>query len=606
VLGESEDEARGAAATARARDADQADSDLLTQWRAQMLRGVLVTSTLALIPALLTQVWQAVAGTAGVRNGMYLACGAVVATAALTYARIPHAARAATMVSIGYMFTAAAIIVEGLTPAQFVAVCTLIVLCVLLYSIRAAFLMLIAIAVVMAIAAFLYQRGLIAPLNPAHIDAANPFNWLRVGLYTLFPSAVAAVATNYLIAKLQETARAREATLIELQSAQTRLLHAQKLQAIGQLAAGIAHDFNNTLSVIALEAELLKHRAKNDGGTPETTRAAESLLAAAERGTQLSRQLLLFGRVETSERGVIDAVPCVQECVRTLQRLLPTEITVEVELSREPIAVRVHPGELQQIVLNLGINARDAMPRGGVLGIELSERTLDARAAGDLHIGPGRYAVLTCRDTGAGMDEATLARAFEPFFTTKGIGRGTGLGLTNVWNIAQRAGGAVDVQSERGVGTTFWIYVPRTDAPIAEHLPSGSIRPAARAHETVLVVEDDIRIRALLVTTFADAGYHVLDAGDVDAALGIERAHGGSIDLLCTDVVMPGRPVRELIADFRARHPRTGILVCSGYSEDEQIARGVERGELTHLEKPFTGKALLQKARIALERAARG
>jgi signal transduction histidine kinase/ActR/RegA family two-component response regulator len=599
VLGDSDDEALVAGAKPAAGDDGR---ELLTRWRAKMLRGVLVTSTLSLIPAVLIQLWQAVTGTAGVRNGMFLAIGAIFALAALTYVPISHAARSATLVVIGYVLTAAAIILEGFAPAQFVSVCMLIVLCVLFYSLRVAFLMLVAIAVSMALAASLYEHELIAPLNPAHLDVHNPLNWLRVGMYTLFPSAVAAIATNYLIEQLQETLRAREATLLELQSAQARLLHAQKLQAIGQLAAGIAHDFNNTLSVVALEAELLKQRAASAGG-PETTRAAESLLAAAERGTQLSRQLLLFGRAETSERGVIDAVSCVQDCVRTLQRLLPTEIVFDVELSREPMPVRIRSGELQQIVLNLGINARDAMPRGGTLRIELSEQALDARAAASLHIAPGRYVRLLCGDSGTGMDEATLARAFEPFFTTKGIGRGTGLGLTNVWNIAQRAGGAVDVKSARDQGTTLWVYVPLSDAPIAEHVPSGSVRPPALASETVLVVEDDIRIRALLVTTFSGAGYNVLDACDADAALVVEREHKAAIHLLCTDVVMPGSPVRELIDHFRAHRPSTGIMVCSGYSEDEQIARGVARGELTHLEKPFTGKALLQKARVALDRA---
>ena len=595
VLGDNDD--------SRPLGAKRSDSELLAQWREQLLRGVLVTSTLALIPALSIQVWQVARGTAGVRNGMFMAIGALVALTLLVVARIPYSVRAGTTLGVGYVLSAAAIVVEGFAPAQFVAVCMLIMLCVLLCSVRAAFIMLAAIAAAMALAAGLFVHGMVVPVDRAHIDVRDPLNWARVGLYTLFPSAVAAVATSYLIGKLRETARGREAALHELRGAQARLVQAQKLQAIGQLAAGVAHDFNNTLSVITLEAELLKRRASTASGGDDTLRAADALLAAAERGTQLARQLLLFGRAEAAERGVIDATSSVEEHVRTLQRLLPEEIAFEVALATEPLPVRMHSGELQQIVLNLGINARDAMPSGGTLWIELAEHALDGRTASALHVPPGRYVRLSCRDSGSGMDEATLARAFEPFFTTKGVGRGTGLGLTNVWNIAQRAGGTVDIESARGKGTALWVYLPLSETQATERVPSGSIRPPAFARETVLVVEDDIRIRALLVTAFADAGYHVLDASDVEGALSIERAHDGPIHLLCTDVVMPGRPVRELIAQLRERRPHAGILVCSGYSEDEQIARGVQRGELTHLEKPFTSKALLQKARVALDRA---
>jgi CheY-like chemotaxis protein len=258
--------------------------------------------------------------------------------------------------------------------------------------------------------------------------------------------------------------------------------------------------------------------------------------------------------------------------------------------------------ELQQMVLNLGINARDAMPDGGMLEIRFERCELVGKQARALGVSDGSYARLTCRDTGIGMDEATLARVFEPFFTTKGHGRGTGLGLTNVWNIARLAGGCVEAESKVGAGTTFRVYLPLSDELPTDvpHRPSGEI---VRGHETVLVVEDDIRIRALLVTTLGDAGYNVLDAQSVDAALAIERDFVGEIDLVCTDVVMPGRPARELIAELRKRRPHASVLVCSGYSHDELIARGVQSGELTLLAKPFTRKALLASVRLLLVRA---
>ncbi len=590
------------------KDGDQ----LLEGWRENLLKGVLATSTIALIPPLLIQGWQALQGVSGTISGWWLALAAFVTLATVTLLPLRYRLRSALLLAIGYLFTTSAILIEGLAPAQFVAVCMLITLCVLLRSTLVALWMLSGIGLTMAAAAHLFSHGIIAPNALGHVDVTKPLNWLRVGLFTVFPSATMAVATSYLLDKLHETVRLRtilvrqlsdevdqrELALAELERTQARLVQAQKLEAIGQLAAGIAHDFNNTLSVVALEAELLRHKSQ---GNADVARGADSLIAAAERGTQLSRQLLLFGRTEPTEREVLDAARQVEECVRTLQRLVPSEITFDIDLSKEALPVRMLASELQQIVLNLGINARDAMPSGGVLRLAIEHRQLDVAAASRLGLSPGAYALLTCRDTGAGMDAATLARAFEPFFTTKSSGRGTGLGLTNVWNIARRAGGTVDLQSAAERGTTLWVYLPIANAPVSI-LPEP--RPSMlQGRETVLVVEDDIRIRALLVTVFVDAGYTVLDAANADAALALEREHAGAIELLCTDVVMPGRPARELIAELRDRRPQIAILVCSGYSEDEQIARGIERGELMHLAKPFTRKALLTKARAVLEAA---
>jgi signal transduction histidine kinase/ActR/RegA family two-component response regulator len=600
-----------------ARTGVDADGDAsLVRWRARLLSGVLATAVLALLPGVLIQAWQWKDDPYERHSGLMLAVIGLGALTALARWRAPYQRRAAVLMAIGYLLTPVAMLTQGMNPGHFVAICTLATIAVLLYSARVAYFILGASAVCMALTAFLFAQGYASPPPHQLLDPRVPLNWLRVGLFTLFPSAMAAVATQYLLGKLRDTLHARsqlviqlrdeigqrERALAELERAQARLLHAEKLEAVGQLAAGIAHDFNNTLAVVALEAELLKRRSLE---AVAVTRGAEALLSAAERGKHLTRQLLLFSRSEPAPRPVIDVTQAFDECVQALRRLLPSEITFELELAAETLGVCIPPSELQQIVLNLGINARDAMPDGGSLHISLARTRLSIEAAAALELGPGEYARLSCRDSGSGMDSVTLARLFEPFFTTKRPGRGTGLGLTNVWNIAQRCGGAVQAESHPARGATLRVYLPlSTLAPPAPTLQEEPAQAAElHGHETVLVVEDDIRVRALLVSLLADAGYKTLDAASVDAALALDRSHSDALDLVCTDVVMPGRPARELIAELRARRPNVGILVCSGHSEDEQIARGIRSGEFKHLGKPFTRLALLAAVRDALQRS---
>jgi two-component system cell cycle sensor histidine kinase/response regulator CckA len=586
---------------------------LLLRWRERLLAGVVTTCLFALIPPFAIQLWQWRRNVPGILPGMQLCVAAWLALFAFSRWRVAFRMRAAVFMVMAFALVASSIVAEGLAPAHFAAVCTLCTLGVLLYSRAVAYVLLAGSAAAMAVAAVLYHAHWLTPLSAQRLDVHVPMNWLRVGLFAIFPSALAAIAVGYLLDKLQQTLTVRgqlvarlkdevaqrERALNELEAAQARLVQAQKLEAIGQLAAGIAHDFNNTLSVIQMEAELLLRRPRE---ADSVVRGAEAMLSAAERGSQLARQLLLWNRAEAARRPVIDAVRTFEDCVRALTRLLPSEITFQVQIAPAPLAVSILPSELQQIVLNLGINARDAMLGGGTLALGLEQRALAPEAAQRLGVTAGRYAVLNCRDTGPGMDSATLARVFEPFFTTKDPGRGTGLGLTNVWNIARRVAGCVQVESAEGVGTRVAVFLPLSEAPLSTRDDSTPL-PVAGRRETVLVVEDDIRLRALLVTSLSDAGYVVLDAPSVDAAIHLERAHPGPIDLVCTDVVMPGRPARELLAELRTRHPEAGVLVCSGYSEDEQIARGIQSGEYKHLGKPFTRSALLAAVRGAIERA---
>jgi signal transduction histidine kinase/ActR/RegA family two-component response regulator len=599
-----------ASRTAASDTTQGSDSEgLLTGWRERVLGGVIGTSITMLIPAWLIHAWQAGHGVVGAASGLWLVLASIVALSALGLWRAPYKLRAGLLVVVGVGVLGVTLLTEGFAPAQCLLVCMLVTVCSLLYSTRAAAWVLGATMSAMALAAWLYSDGQLTAVPPDHVDVTQPMNWLRVGLYTAFASATLSVASGYLLGQLRRTLQARntlvaqlsaevaerERALRELERTQAQLLQAQKLEAIGQLAAGIAHDFNNTLSIVSLEAGLLARQQSSS----QIKRSAEALLDAAHRGKQLTQQLLLFSRPSgpRTQRS-IDGAQVFEECVGALRRLLPSEITFEIDITAGPLGLNLQASELQQIVLNLGINARDAMSRGGTLRLALERRSLDEPAAVALGLAAGAYVLLSCRDDGCGMSSATLLRIFEPFFTTKGPGRGTGLGLTNVWNIAKRAGGHVTVHSTPGSGTTFVVYLPLCAAP-AQTTVETAKHDGWAGHETVLVVEDDLRIRALLVATLADAGYRVLDAPDADAALALEARHQGPIDVVCTDVVMPGRQARDLLAELHARRPLAGILVCSGYSEDEQIHRGIHSGEFSHLSKPFTRGELLAAIRAA-------
>jgi signal transduction histidine kinase/ActR/RegA family two-component response regulator len=584
---------------------------MLARWRERVLRGVIWTSITLLIPAGLIHAWQARHGVIGASSGPWVVLTSIVALTALGLWRAPYKLRAGLLVALAMGVLGVSFANEGFAPAQCMLVCMLVSLCALLYSMRVAAWLLGVCMCAMALAAWLFSHGQLTAVPPDHVDVTQPLNWLRIGLYTSFASATLSVASGYLLGKLRRTLQARntlvarlraevaerERAFRELERTQAQLLSAQKLEAIGQLAAGIAHDFNNTLSIVSLEAGLLV-RQQSSG---PIKRSAEALLDAAHRGKQLTQQLLLFSRPSGPRtQGTIEGAQVFQECVSVLRRLLPSEITFETDIAAGPLGSSVQASELHQIVLNLGINARDAMSGGGTLRLSLEHCSLQEGAAAALGISAGPYVLLRCRDTGCGMSDATLQRIFEPFFTTKGPGRGTGLGLTNVWNIAKRAGGHVTVQSTLGAGTTFVVYLPLCAAPEANAEVESAKQDEAASHETVLVVEDDVRIRALLVATLSDAGYRVLDAADADAALAVEARHQGPIHVVCTDVVMPGLKTRDLLAAFQVRRPQMGILVCSGYSEDERIHRGIDAGEFSHLSKPFTRSELLAAIRAAL------
>jgi hypothetical protein len=373
----------------------------------------------------------------------------------------------------------------------------------------------------------------------------------------------------------------------------------QRMEAVGQLAGGVAHDFNNLLTVITGYCELLFHSLADRN--PDLRRVQE-IHRAATRASSLTRQLLAFSRKQVLELRVLDLDEVVQGMVPMLSRLLGEQVHLNAPRALLLGQVRADPGQIEQVVMNLAINARDAMPDGGALTIELADVELDAAPRGvDAALRSGPHVMLAVSDTGCGMDAATRARIFEPFFTTKEIGKGTGLGLATVYGIVQQSDAAIQVESEPGRGATFRIYLPRVEPVVAAGEVAAAPAAAAFGRETVLVVEDEKVVRSLEAEVLAGHGYDVLVAGDAQEALAIEERCEGLIALLVTDVVMPGRSGRELAQEFVRRRPETRVLYVSGYANDAFVGGGLLEAGTWFLQKPFSPEALVHKVRDVLD-----
>jgi len=372
----------------------------------------------------------------------------------------------------------------------------------------------------------------------------------------------------------------------------------QRMEAVGQLAGGVAHDFNNLLTVITGYCELLLHSLTDR--VPELRRVQEIHRAAA-RAASLTRQLLAFSHKQVLEPRVLNLDEVVQGMVPMLSRLLGEQVTLNAPRALLLGHVRADPGQIEQIVMNLAINARDAMPGGGALTIALADVELQAAVRGaDTGLRSGPHVMLAVSDTGCGMDAATRARIFEPFFTTKEVGKGTGLGLATVYGIVQQSDGAIQVESEPGRGATFRIYLPRVESA-ATGVPAAALVAAAPGRETVLVVEDERAVRMLEAEVLTAQGYRVLVAGDAQEALALEERCQEPIALLVTDVVMPGRSGRELAQEFLRRRPETRVLYVSGYANDAFVGRGLLEARTWFLQKPFTPEVLAHKMRDILD-----
>lgn len=386
----------------------------------------------------------------------------------------------------------------------------------------------------------------------------------------------------------------------ELQIAEEQLRHSQKLEAVGRLAGGVAHDFNNLLTAIIGYSELLENRLQNN---PVALQEVQRIRQAGERAAGLTKQLLAFSRKQLLQPLVLDLNELVREMEKLLQRVIGEHFRIVHALRAEDPRVKADPGQLEQVILNLGVNARDAMPRGGTLTITTANVRLDpvSLQARGVDVAPGRYVTLSVSDTGSGMTAETKARIFEPFFTTKGPGKGTGLGLATAYGIIKQSGGGITVESEPEQGSTFTIYLPHVEAPLEPAKPALPPVERARAAETVLVAEDEEVVRQLVCTVVKDAGYEVLSASTPSEAVRIARQRPGTIHLLVTDVVMPEMHGPALARELAALQPFMRVLYISGYSDNDISAHGVIDPELEVLQKPFTQQSLLRKVRDILD-----
>jgi CheY-like chemotaxis protein len=374
---------------------------------------------------------------------------------------------------------------------------------------------------------------------------------------------------------------------------------AQKMEAVGRLAGGVAHDFNNLLGVIIGYTETLLDRI---GHNAELRAQAEQIRKAADRAAALTRQLLAFSRQQVLEPKILNLDTVVGEVEKMLHRLIGEDIEILTLLNSSPSSVRADQGQIEQVIMNLAVNARDAMPHGGKLVVETSN--VDVAEEYALSHRPfiaGPYVLLTVSDTGIGMDQETKSHLFEPFFTTKELGRGTGLGLATVYGVVKQSGGYIWAYSEPGQGSVFKIYLPRIDQAALKIRSSGDPIQILRGTETVLLVEDEQSLRALTRDLLEHSDYTVLEASSGDHALEVAQRHGGPIHLLLTDVVMPGMNGAALAANLAPLYPEMKVLFMSGYTGSFATQIGLLGAGAKVLQKPFSRDALLRKLREVLE-----
>ena len=399
------------------------------------------------------------------------------------------------------------------------------------------------------------------------------------------------------VQSLQQALDDLHAEMNRREDLENQLIQSQKMEAVGRLAGGVAHDFNNLLTVILGYNEMLREQVQAD---PVALEYAGEMLQASERAAALTNQLLAFSRRQVAAPRLVDLNELVRHIDKMLRRIIGEDIRLDVRLDPALPPVRVDPTHIDQVIMNLAVNSRDAMPQGGALTLETARVHLTGEdAAGHFELLPGWYAVLTVSDTGTGMDAATRARIFEPFFTTKEQGKGTGLGLSTVYGIVKQNGGETLVYSEPGQGTVFKIYLPAAEAA-AETLPlSGEETTGKRPTGTILLVEDEEQVRNLAHAMLTRDGYRVLDAASPAEALRLVREHFQSIDLLLTDIVMPQMSGMELAREVQAAHPEIKILLMSGYTETRAASQGMIAGT-PFIHKPFTASLLRMKVEEVL------
>jgi len=374
------------------------------------------------------------------------------------------------------------------------------------------------------------------------------------------------------------------------------LRQAQKMEAVGQLAGGIAHDFNNVLNVIIGYSKLLL--ASSVPGDPAYGRI-EEIRKAGERAATLTQQLLAFSRKQVLQPRIVNLADTLRDTDHMLRRMIGEHIEIAATVDPHLAQVKIDPGQVQQLLMNLVVNARDAMPRGGKLTLELMNQEMDESASHLHNIPAGRYVMLSVSDNGSGMTPEVRRHVFEPFFTTKEVGQGTGLGLATVYGIVRQSGGHIWLYSEPGIGTTFKIFFPRVDDP-KDRTSSELPRKIGRGDETILIVEDDPSLRVLAQEVLSSAGYHILTAEDGDAALRASEQHKGPVHLLLTDVVMPGMGGKEIASRLTVPRPEMKVLFMSGYTGNALAQQGTLDETVGFIQKPWTPEGLCEKIRAVL------
>jgi signal transduction histidine kinase len=379
-----------------------------------------------------------------------------------------------------------------------------------------------------------------------------------------------------------------------------QLRQSQKMEAIGRLAGGIAHDFNNLLTVIKGYSQL---SLLNLEQSHPLRAGVENIQSAADRASDLTYQLLAFSRRQIMEMKVIDLNTVLKNLEKMLKRMIGEDIELVFVLAEDLGRVKADSGQIDQVLLNLAVNAKDAMPKGGKLTIETAKVFLDeAYARNHAGVIPGHYVMFSVSDTGVGMTPEVKERVFEPFFTTKEAGKGTGLGLSTVYGIVKQSGGNIWVYSELGKGTTFKIYLPEVEESLEKRVGKVEEKEPPHGNETILIVEDDEKVRELAVQILEKYGYTILKASQGNEALSICEEHKGLIHLMVTDVVMPGMDGQELVKYFRCQHPETKVLYMSGYTDNTIVHHGVLEKGMNYMQKPFTVEGLAKKVREVLDK----
>ena len=419
--------------------------------------------------------------------------------------------------------------------------------------------------------------------------------WFNISIDPILDETGSLIGAVNIISDITERKRAEK----EMAALQEQFRQSQKMEAIGQLAGGVAHDFNNLLTVIRGYSQLSLGELPK--GTP-LWENIEEIRRAADRAADLTRQLLAFSRRQILEFKTVNLNNLIQAMEKMLRRMIGEDIELIIHGAENLGSIKTDPGQMEQILMNIVVNARDAMPSGGKLILETDNVHLDEEYARSYpSVKPGYYVKLSISDTGCGMTPEIRERVFEPFFTTKEKGKGTGLGLSTVYGIVKQSDGNVWVHSEPGKGTTFAIYLPRMDGPAEMLIKKGESDEVPRGDETVLVVEDEEAVRKYAVRILKKQGYKVLEATQGDEALLALERHPETIDLILTDVVMPGMSGPKLVESLQQIRKKSKILYMSGYTDESVIRHGVREGEVNFVQKPFTLEMLGRRVREVLD-----